>query len=127
MKSRHTRSSRRPAGGPESIRAHSAQDFRAGRGPLALVTLWWLMLSTRPAGPMARRLTTNQEIAGSTPASVNLFFFFFAISLCLFVVFFFFFFFLFFFFKKASLNDRASIMKVLLYPHGRHGHRPVHT
>ncbi|KAJ5116972.1 hypothetical protein N7456_001320 [Penicillium angulare] len=26
-----------------------------------------------PAGPMARRLTTNQEIAGSTPASVNLF------------------------------------------------------
>ncbi|KAJ5757348.1 uncharacterized protein N7511_006042 [Penicillium nucicola] len=27
--------------------------------------------STRPAGPMARRLTTNQEIAGSTPASVN--------------------------------------------------------
>ncbi|KAJ6092373.1 hypothetical protein N7467_004342 [Penicillium canescens] len=26
---------------------------------------------TRPAGPMARRLTTNQEIAGSTPASVN--------------------------------------------------------
>ena len=29
------------------------------------------MLSPRPAGPMARRLTTNQEIAGSTPASVN--------------------------------------------------------
>jgi hypothetical protein len=28
-------------------------------------------LRTRPAGPMARRLTTNQEIAGSTPASVN--------------------------------------------------------
>ncbi|KAJ5545507.1 hypothetical protein N7535_006107 [Penicillium sp. DV-2018c] len=27
--------------------------------------------STRPAGPMARRLTTNQEIAGSIPASVN--------------------------------------------------------
>ncbi|KAJ9489013.1 hypothetical protein VN97_g4257 [Penicillium thymicola] len=26
-----------------------------------------------PAGPMARRLTTNQEIAGSIPASVNLF------------------------------------------------------
>ena len=26
--------------------------------------------STRPAGPMARRLTTNQEIAGSIPASV---------------------------------------------------------
>ena len=31
------------------------------------------MLSPRPAGPMARRLTTNQEIAGSTPASVNFF------------------------------------------------------
>ena len=30
----------------------------------------------RPAGPMARRLTTNQEIAGSIPASVNLFVFF---------------------------------------------------
>ncbi|KAJ5822671.1 hypothetical protein N7447_005011 [Penicillium robsamsonii] len=30
-------------------------------------------ISTRPAGPMARRLTTNQEIAGSIPASVNLF------------------------------------------------------
>ncbi|KAJ5173732.1 uncharacterized protein N7500_001663 [Penicillium coprophilum] len=27
--------------------------------------------SSRPAGPMARRLTTNQEIAGSIPASVN--------------------------------------------------------
>ncbi|KAJ9489177.1 hypothetical protein VN97_g4108 [Penicillium thymicola] len=27
--------------------------------------------SARPAGPMARRLTTNQEIAGSIPASVN--------------------------------------------------------
>ena len=27
--------------------------------------------TTRPAGPMARRLTTNQEIAGSIPASVN--------------------------------------------------------
>ena len=26
--------------------------------------------NNRPAGPMARRLTTNQEIAGSTPASV---------------------------------------------------------
>ena len=26
-----------------------------------------------PAGPMARRLTTNQEIAGSIPASVNIF------------------------------------------------------
>ncbi|KUM61937.1 hypothetical protein ACN42_g5185 [Penicillium freii] len=30
-------------------------------------------LSHWPAGPMARRLTTNQEIAGSIPASVNLF------------------------------------------------------
>ncbi|PLB34995.1 uncharacterized protein BDW47DRAFT_111220 [Aspergillus candidus] len=28
---------------------------------------------SRPAGPMARRLTTNQEIAGSTPASVSSF------------------------------------------------------
>ena len=31
------------------------------------------MQYTRPAGPMVRRLTTNQEIAGSTPASVNFF------------------------------------------------------
>ena len=29
--------------------------------------------TTRPAGPMARRLTTNQEIAGSIPASVSIF------------------------------------------------------
>jgi hypothetical protein len=27
--------------------------------------------SLRSAGPMARRLTTNQEIAGSIPASIN--------------------------------------------------------
>ena len=33
-------------------------------------------INNRPAGPMVRRLTTNQEIAGSTPASVILFFFF---------------------------------------------------
>jgi hypothetical protein len=26
----------------------------------------------RSAGPMARRLTTNQEIAGSIPASINI-------------------------------------------------------
>ena len=38
--------------------------------------VWAMWLSaawvqyTRPAGPMERRLTTNQEIAGSTPASV---------------------------------------------------------
>ncbi|KUM56688.1 hypothetical protein ACN42_g10516 [Penicillium freii] len=31
-------------------------------------------ITPRPAGPMARRLTTNQEIAGSIPASVNFFF-----------------------------------------------------
>ncbi|RAK77858.1 uncharacterized protein BO72DRAFT_97569 [Aspergillus fijiensis CBS 313.89] len=30
-------------------------------------------VSIRPAGPMVRRLTTNQEIAGSSPASVNSF------------------------------------------------------
>ncbi|KAE8405511.1 hypothetical protein BDV37DRAFT_89019 [Aspergillus pseudonomiae] len=30
-----------------------------------------LCQQSRPAGPMARRLTTNQEIAGSIPASVN--------------------------------------------------------
>ena len=30
-------------------------------------------ITARPAGPMARRLTTNQEIAGSIPASVNFF------------------------------------------------------
>jgi hypothetical protein len=27
--------------------------------------------NNRSAGPMARRLTTNQEIAGSIPASIN--------------------------------------------------------
>ena len=42
--------------------------------------------STRPAGPMARRLTTNQEIAGSTPASVNCFFL--ALRIFFFVIFF---------------------------------------
>ncbi|EYE96735.1 uncharacterized protein EURHEDRAFT_336934 [Aspergillus ruber CBS 135680] len=35
------------------------------------------LLSTRPAGPMVRRLTTNQEIAGSTPASVIFLFYLF--------------------------------------------------
>ena len=30
-------------------------------------------LNNWPAGPMARRLTTNQEIAGSIPASVRIF------------------------------------------------------
>ena len=34
------------------------------------------MSNNWPAGPMARRLTTNQEIAGSTPASVISFLFF---------------------------------------------------
>jgi ABC-type bacteriocin/lantibiotic exporter with double-glycine peptidase domain len=28
-------------------------------------------INNRSAGPMARRLTTNQEIAGSIPASIN--------------------------------------------------------
>lgn len=28
-------------------------------------------MNNRSAGPMARRLTTNQEIAGSIPASIN--------------------------------------------------------
>ena len=39
---------------------------------------------SRPAGPMARRLTTNQEIAGSIPASVNIFDFWtlFSIDFC---------------------------------------------
>jgi hypothetical protein len=31
-----------------------------------------LIISNRSAGPMARRLTTNQEIAGSIPASINM-------------------------------------------------------
>jgi hypothetical protein len=29
------------------------------------------IMNNRSAGPMARRLTTNQEIAGSIPASIN--------------------------------------------------------
>jgi hypothetical protein len=29
-------------------------------------------MNNRSAGPMARRLTTNQEIAGSIPASINI-------------------------------------------------------
>ncbi|KAJ5707629.1 hypothetical protein N7488_007430 [Penicillium malachiteum] len=41
--------------------------------PLLLMVPNLAIPSTRPAGPMARRLTTNQEIAGSTPASVNIF------------------------------------------------------
>ena len=32
-------------------------------------------IKSRPPGEMASRLTTNQEIAGSTPAVVNLFYF----------------------------------------------------
>ena len=31
-----------------------------------------ICINNRSAGPMARRLTTNQEIAGSIPASINM-------------------------------------------------------
>ena len=40
-------------------------------GPCPIVHIWaQFSITARPAGPMARRLTTNQEIAGSIPASV---------------------------------------------------------
>ena len=55
---------------------------------MKLHTYIWSMMSKMaritnnwPAGPMVRRLTTNQEIAGSTPASVILFFLSFYIGL----------------------------------------------
>ena len=40
----------------------------------SLWAVWQALLSsiTRSAGPMARRLTTNQEIAGSIPASIKM-------------------------------------------------------
>jgi hypothetical protein len=37
-------------------------------GPLVYVGNFHKKTSTRPAGPMVRRLTTDQEIAGSNPA-----------------------------------------------------------
>ena len=38
------------------------------RMPMFLKMIYRSFASTRPAGPMVRRLTTDQEIAGSNPA-----------------------------------------------------------
>ena len=54
------------------------------RMSIGTLVAWWELDTTLswPPGEMASRLTTNQEIAGSTPAVVILFLFTSVLELC---------------------------------------------
>jgi hypothetical protein len=62
--------------------------------------LMFLFNNHRSAGPMARRLTTNQEIAGSIPASINI---------------------------RLLLSEGDSILPIVHAVHGEHVHGTAAT